>query len=65
VLPRQVTYDIDTSAGQGGSPVWEMTPDGERYALAIHTWGSSRVNGGTRITKEAFEDIVAWTREAP
>jgi V8-like Glu-specific endopeptidase len=64
VMPRQLKYDMSTSGGEGGSPVWEMTSAGERYAVAIHTWGSSVVNGGTRITQEVFDTIAAWTREA-
>lgn len=65
VNDKQITYEIDTYGGQSGSPVWEMTADGSRYGLAIHTWGTSVNNGGTRITREVFDKIVSWAGEAP
>jgi V8-like Glu-specific endopeptidase len=65
VLPSQLTYEIDTFGGQSGSPVWEMTSSGDRYGVAVHTWGTSVSNGGTRITGEVFDNIVQWISEAP
>jgi glutamyl endopeptidase len=65
VFEKQISYEIDTWGGQSGSPVWEMTPDGSRYGLAIHTWGTSVNNGATRITREVFDNIVLWAGQAP
>lgn len=62
---RQVTYDIDTVGGQSGAPVWEMQQNGGRYGVAIHTHGTSTYNGGTRITREVFDNIVRWAGEVP
>jgi glutamyl endopeptidase len=62
---RQVTYDIDTVGGQSGAPVWELQQNGGRYGVAIHTYGTSSHNGGTRITREVFDNIVRWAGEVP
>jgi V8-like Glu-specific endopeptidase len=62
---RQITYEIDTVGGQSGAPVWELTTDGARYGVAIHTWGTSTANGGTRINSEVFDRIVQWAGQAP
>lgn len=62
---RQITYEIDTMGGQSGAPVWEYTADGSRYGVAIHTWGTSVSNGATRITREVFDNIVAWVGLVP
>lgn len=63
VMERQITYDIDTYGGQSGAPVWEMTSNGSRYGVGIHTWGTSVNNGATRITREVFDNIVRWNGE--
>jgi glutamyl endopeptidase len=65
VMDRQVSYEIDTYGGQSGAPVWEMTSNGSRYGVGIHTWGTSVVNGATRITREVFDNIVLWAGQAP
>jgi V8-like Glu-specific endopeptidase len=65
VEERQITYEIDTYGGHSGALVWEMTTEGERYGVAIHTFGTSVHNGGTRITRDVFDNVVAWAGEAP
>lgn len=65
VNEKQITYEIDTYGGQSGSPVWEMDATGDRMGVAIHTWGTSTSNGGTRITSEVFDNIIAWAGEVP
>ena len=65
VMEKQISYEIDTYGGQSGAPVWEMTSDGSRYGVAIHTWGTTVSNGGTRITGELFDNIVLWAGQAP
>lgn len=65
VQERQITYEADTYGGQSGAPVWETTADGGRYGVAIHTFGTSVHNGGTRITGDVFDNIVAWAGQVP
>jgi glutamyl endopeptidase len=65
VQDRQITYVADTYGGQSGAPVWEMTTDNNRYGVAIHTFGTSVHNGGTRITGDVFDNVVAWAGEVP
>jgi V8-like Glu-specific endopeptidase len=65
VHEKQLTYEIDTWGGQSGAPVWEMTSEGYRYGLAIHTWGTQVNNGATRIISDVFDNIVLWTGQAP
>ncbi|MFV1998270.1 MAG: serine protease [Acidiferrobacterales bacterium] len=66
VSDRQITYLIDTVGGQSGAPVWEMTSDGSRYGVGIHTWGQADFsNGATRITGGVFDNIVNWVSQAP
>ncbi|AQV03090.1 serine protease [Desulfococcus multivorans] len=65
VRERQITYEIDTYGGQSGSPVWELSSDGSRYGVGIHTWGTTVNNGATRITQDVFDNIVSWTAQVP
>jgi glutamyl endopeptidase len=64
VLVKQITYEIDTFGGQSGAPVWELANDGSRYGVAIHTFGTTVNNGGTRITGDVFDNIVLWAGQA-
>lgn len=59
VTSRTLVYNIDTAGGQSGSPVWRII-DGKRYAVGIHTNGSSSGNSATRITKPVFDNIQKW-----
>lgn len=65
VMPKQITYEIDTFGGQSGAPVWEMAANGSRYGVAIHTHGGATSNGATRIVREVFDNIVLWAGQAP
>lgn len=62
---RRLSYSISTSSGQRGAPVWEMMQNGDRYTVAIHSWGTRLANGGTRITRPVFDQIARWVGEAP
>ena len=62
VTSRTLIYNIDTAGGQSGSPVWRVR-DGKRYAVGIHTNGSSSGNSATRITKPVFNNIKKWKAE--
>jgi glutamyl endopeptidase len=56
---RKVYYDIDTFGGQSGSAVYRIV-DGGRYGFAIHAYGGSVTNSGTRIVRPVFDNLVAW-----
>ena len=59
VGPRKVYYDIDTAGGQSGSAVYRII-SGARYGMAIHAYGGSTTNSGTRITSPVFNNLVNW-----
>lgn len=59
ITSRTLVYNIDTAGGQSGSPVWRKKGN-QRYAVGIHTNGSSSGNSATRITKAVFDNIKAW-----
>ncbi|MDX2019478.1 MAG: trypsin-like peptidase domain-containing protein [Deltaproteobacteria bacterium] len=55
VTATHLTYPIDTTVGQSGSPLWLLGNDGIRLALGVHTNGGS-ANSGVRITC----DVIRW-----
>jgi glutamyl endopeptidase len=59
VGPRKVFYAIDTAGGQSGSAVYRVD-NGGRYGVAVHAYGASASNSGTRITQPVFDNFVAW-----
>lgn len=59
VGPRKVYYDTDTMGGQSGSAVYRIV-NGGRFAVAVHAYGGSTANSGTRINAEVFNNITAW-----
>lgn len=59
VNSRKVYYDIDTFGGQSGSAVYRII-GGNRYGIAIHAYGGTTTNSGTRIVKPVFDNMVAW-----
>lgn len=59
VTSRRLIYNIDTQGGQSGSPVWRLI-NGKRYAVGIHTNGSTAGNSATRIVKPVFNNIKKW-----
>jgi V8-like Glu-specific endopeptidase len=59
VTSRTIVYNIDTAGGQSGAPVWRIK-NGKRYAVGIHTNGSSSGNSATRIVKAVYNNIKAW-----
>lgn len=56
---RKVYYTIDTAGGQSGSAVYVIR-DGKRYGVAVHAYGGSTSNSGTRITKPVFDNFKLW-----
>lgn len=65
VTANQVSYRIDTSAGQSGSPVWAFAA-GVRQVVGIHTLAvggpgcALGANCGTRITMEVLANLQAY-----
>ena len=57
--PRKVYYTLDTAGGQSGSGVY-VIQDGSRYAVAIHAYGGSGSNSGTRINTPVFDNLKLW-----
>ena len=68
--PLKVFYFNDTVGGMSGSPVYHQNATYGTAAFAVHTNGThngapwNTHNAGTRITKERFENLIAW-RDAP
>lgn len=59
VGPRKVFYTVDTAGGQSGSAVYRID-NGARYGVAVHAYGGSSSNSGTRINRPVFDNLVAW-----
>jgi V8-like Glu-specific endopeptidase len=63
---RVVKYDMDSSGGQSGSPVWiYFSSTGERYVVAVHNHGGSTYNGGPRLTSNNQSIIEGWASWVP
>ncbi|MFI8369989.1 trypsin-like serine peptidase [Streptomyces sp. NPDC085466] len=60
VTPLKVYYDIDTAGGQSGTAVYRAI-GGDRYGFAIHAYGGTTVNSGTRINRAVYDNLVAWS----
>lgn len=52
---RKVYYEIDTTGGQSGCPVYWHTSKYGYQSVAIHAYGGSSENSGTRITSSMFD----------
>jgi V8-like Glu-specific endopeptidase len=69
VTPRRLFYDVDTSGGQSGGPVY-IFPDENSHPIVvgIHAYGEGgtpasiglRVNSAPRIIPEVVERIEEW-----
>jgi glutamyl endopeptidase len=59
VSSRKVHYDIDTMGGQSGSAVYRIV-NGNRFAVAVHAYGGSATNSGTRITTPVYNNLLNW-----
>ncbi len=46
-----ITHNVDTNAGQSGSPIMKWNPEKKIHeAVGIHTKGFLTKNGGIRLT---------------
>ncbi len=57
---QKVYYDIDTAGGQSGSAVYRFIDDQNRYSFAVHAYGGTVTNSGTRITTPVYNTMLAW-----
>lgn len=57
--PTKVHYALDTAGGQSGAPAY-IIRDGKRYAVAVHAYGGSVTNSGTRISTPVFNNLRNW-----
>ena len=62
VSTTHLTYRIDTTAGQSGSPLWLLGNDSIRLLLGVHIQGGSAANTGVRITCGVIDWIEATCR---
>ena len=52
---------MDTAGGQSGSSVWRYDATaGNRYVNAIHAYGDTTQNSGTRINSTKFNSLQTW-----
>jgi V8-like Glu-specific endopeptidase len=61
-------HDADTGAGSNGSVLWALNVLGLRRMVANHTFGSTSINGGTRLTslnRATVETWLAWMPPPP
>lgn len=57
--PRTLRYNIDTSRGQSGSPVY-VKAGNDRDVIGIHNYDFDSFNQATRISTEVFNTITEW-----
>ena len=56
-------YDIDTTGGQSGSPVW-IVKDNKYYVIGVHTMGNPSLgNFATRIDLDFMRDILEMIKD--
>lgn len=58
-------YQNDTYGGQSGSPVYEPNNSscGGPCGLAVHAYGGSTYNSGTRITQAVYNNFNTWKNQ--
>lgn len=65
---RRVFYDVDTSGGQSGAPVWIQEDDDPPVAVAVHAYGIGatptslglKANSAPGIRQELFDIFEGW-----
>jgi glutamyl endopeptidase len=56
----KVFYAIDTAGGQSGAAVY-LLENGLPIAVAVHAYGGSVSNSGTRITSAVYQNFRQWS----
>lgn len=69
---RRVFYDVDTTGGQSGAPVWIQSESDEPVVVAIHAYGVGGTpvgvqpaNSAPRIIPEVLSLIEGWVANGP
>ena len=69
ITPLRLFYNMDTYAGQSGSPVYNATFTRACYycVVAIHGYGTGgdpqgRNNSGVRITQAVLDNYLSWRK---
>ena len=57
----KVFYAADTAGGQSGTVAYILA-DGKRVGVAIHAYGGTTANSGTRISTPVFTNLESWKR---
>ena len=60
VSPPKVFYAIDTAGGQSGAAVY-LLQNNLPVAVAVHAYGGSASNSGTRITPAVYQNLRQWS----
>lgn len=60
VSPPKVFYPIDTAGGQSGAAVY-LLENNLPVAVAIHAYGGSTSNSGTRINSAVYQNLRRWS----
>lgn len=63
--PRRIFYEVDTTDGQSGSPVWAQAGAAEPTVIAVHAYEPEPGIGGgfnsaTLLTADALDLIARW-----
>jgi glutamyl endopeptidase len=66
VEPNRIRYQLDTTEGSSGAPVFAFFPDkADPYqVVAVHNYAHTSYNAGTRINDAIFPIIVDWLEMA-
>lgn len=59
VTPNRLFYDIFTSTGQSGSPVF-FGNSTKQIACAIHNFGDTPLNSGVRVNAQVVAQLNVW-----
>lgn len=62
VNPDKVFYAADTAGGQSGACVYTLH-EGQRVGVAIHAYGGTTSNSGTRVSSQVFANLRSWMRD--
>ncbi len=60
---RSLAYTADSTGGQSGSPVHGSVAGAEcspHCLLAVHAYGGSDSNSGPKLTRDVFDNLLAW-----
>lgn len=67
VEPTRLRYNMDTTEGQSGAPVFAHFDDKKDpfQVVGVHNYGHESFNAATRINQAVFDMIVKWLKDSP